>query len=468
MESLKGKFSELMKYLEESIKPFTNSSYKFIESQRNVFYFSKFSLDTNELYLIFSFIWKIKVNVFKKIVEHTKKIVNDVLVFNQFPPIQEKEKLLTIFSLCYLHYFSIFKYETNNTFDQYYNKNLADLVERYKIIVKDEDQFKAYTSNFFNLMHFEIENLKDTRETIKRFVRYYNPNASYKSPSQEPFKKPQCQPFHKAILTQLVAAKEHIVEMVFEKNMIKKFNSKAIHDDINKIINKLSKVARESYLKEISKSSDPNFNPNIQEQTPLVTDSEIREEPSNNPDVTFYSKRLLSELIRCEVEPKIEKIIKDISSKVDELMLDQLINSRTNCAINLIQHFVCYNVEVNSGQIRTIPEYADLKDDLTLKFLVLAKNIYNQFAEVYFSLYDLVYTDYINLKYILDMQKLPYKFYNSVYFLGTTLTDEMIKQKTNVQENMRQIIGRFVDFFIMDWERTIKENGKKLTHFCLI
>ena len=143
MESLKGKFSELMKCLEESIKPFTNSSYKFIESQRNVFYFSKFSLDTNELYLIFSFIWKIKVNVFKKIVEHTKKIVNDVLVFNQVPPIQEKEKLLTIFSLCYLHYFSIFKYETNNTFDQYYNKNLADLVERYKIIVKDEEIGRA-------------------------------------------------------------------------------------------------------------------------------------------------------------------------------------------------------------------------------------------------------------------------------------------------------------------------------------
>ena len=224
-----------------------------------------------------------------------------------------------------------------------------------------------------------------------------------------------------------------------EKVSAKYWLRKMINEN-NKIINKLSKIVRESYLKEISKSSDPNFNPNIQEQTPLVTDSEIREESSNNPDVPFYSKRLLSELIRCEVDPKIEKIIKDISSKVDELMLDQLINSRTNCAINLIQHFVCYNVEVNSTQIRTIPEYADLKDDLSLKFLVLAKNIYNQFAEVYFSLYDLVHTDYINLKYILEMQKLPYKFYNSVYFLGTTLTDEMIKQKTNVQENMRQIL----------------------------
>lgn len=468
MESLKGKFSELMKYLEESIKPFTNSSYKFIESHRNVFYFSKFSLDTNELYMIFSFIWTIKVNVFKKTVEHTKKIVSDALVFNQIPPIQEKEKLLTIFSLCYLHYYSLFQYETNNTFDQYYNSNLATLVNRYKIIVKDEDQFKAYANNIFNLMHIEIENLKDIRENIKKCVRYYNPNAFNKSPNQEPFKAPQPQSFHKTILTQLVAAKEHIVDMVLEKNILKKFNSKEIHDDMNQIINKLSKVVRESYLKEISKSSDPNFNPNTQEQNPLATSSDIREEQSNNSDTTFYSKRLLSELIRCEVDPRIEKTIKDISLKVDELMLDQLINSRTNCTINLIQHFVCYNVEVNSAQIRTIPEYADLKEDLTLKFLVLAKNIYNKFGEVYFSLYDLVYTDYINLKYILDMQHLPYKFYNSVYFLSSSLTDEMIKQKSNVQDNMKQVIGRFIDFFILDWEKTIKENGKKLTHFCLI
>ena len=48
MESIKGKFSELLKYLEDTIKPLTDQNFQFIESQRNVFYFSKFSIDPNE------------------------------------------------------------------------------------------------------------------------------------------------------------------------------------------------------------------------------------------------------------------------------------------------------------------------------------------------------------------------------------------------------------------------------------
>ena len=63
MESIKGKFSELLKYLEDTIKPLTDQNFQFIESQRNVFYFSKFSIDPNEFYQIFSFIWSIKVNI---------------------------------------------------------------------------------------------------------------------------------------------------------------------------------------------------------------------------------------------------------------------------------------------------------------------------------------------------------------------------------------------------------------------
>ena len=43
-----------------------------------------------------------------------------------------------------------------------------------------------------------------------------------------------------------------------------------------------------------------------------------------------------------------------------------------------------------------------------------------------------------------------------------------IKQKINIQENMNQVIGRFIDNFFNECEATIKESGQKLTHFCLI
>ena len=95
-------------------------------------------------------------------------------------------------------------------------------------------------------------------------------------------------------------------------------------------------------------------------------------------------------------------------------------------------------------------------------------NIYNKFVEIYFSLYDLVYSDFNNLKYILDSQGLPAKFFNSAYLFGKSFADIMVTQKNNVQENMNEVINKFVELFNIEWEATIKENSKKLTHFCLI
>ena len=448
MESLKGKFSELIKYLEDSIKPFNPKNYQFIESQRNVFYFSKFTIDPNDLYQIFLFIWQIKVNIFKKMLQLNVQTINSLL-YPQVPLMQDKEKIHTLFSLCYIHYYCCFQYETNNTFEQYYNTYFAFLLHKYNIIIKNEEQLKTFSYQFFINMHIELERLKNTEmyKKIQLLCKVYNPNL-FNSNANCNSKS--------SILTQLVAAKEHIIDMVIEKNMIKKFNSKAIHDEINFMMNRLSKVVRESYIKEIVKSSNPQITPSIEEPMKDIGDSSV------------YSKRLLSELIRCEVDPPTEKMIREISRKIDETMLDQMINKRTNCSINLIKNFVCYNIEIDSDLIRTIPEYKDLQEDITVKFIVPAKDIYNKFAEVYFSLYDLVFTDFSNLKFILDKQGFPAKFYNSAHAFSNGLSFETIKQKINIQENMNQVIGRFIDNFFNEWEATIKESGQKLTHFCLI
>ena len=169
-------------------------------------------------------------------------------------------------------------------------------------------------------MHIELERLKNTEmyKKIQLLCKVYNPNL-FNSNAKHNSKS--------SILTQLVAAKEHIIDMVIEKNMIKKFNSKAIHDEINFMMNRLSKVVRESYIKEIVKSSNPQITPSIEEPMKDIGDSSV------------YSKRLLSELIRCEVDPPTERMIREISRKIDETMLDQMINKRTNCPINLIKNF---------------------------------------------------------------------------------------------------------------------------------
>lgn len=447
MESIKGKFAELLKCLEDTIKPLTDQNLKFIESQRNIFYFTKFTIDPSNLNQIFNFIWGIKVSIFKKMLQFNKLVVRDALLFPQIPIIQERDKLLTLFSVCYIQYYSSFQYETNNSFEQFYNTNLGKILNNFHIIVKDENIFKSFAYQFFLNMHEEINNKKDMYKRIKALFKNYNPDIIHNHYEQ--------QPIHKSLLTQLVAAKEHIVEMVFENNIKKKYNSKALQDDINMIINRLSKVVKESYLKEIANSSNPAMNTTIQHQNEEI-------------NLSISSKRLLSELIRCEVDPNIEKIIKDISNKVDETLLDRMINRNEKCTINIIQCFICYNIEIGTKEIREIPEYKDFTEDLTIKFIVPAKNIYNKFVEIYFSLYDLVYSDFNNLKYILDSQGLPAKFFNSAYLFGKSFADIMVTQKNNVQENMNEVINKFVELFNIEWEATIKENSKKLTHFCLI
>lgn len=442
MESLKGKFSELIKYLEDSIKPLNPKNFQFIESQRNVFYFSKFTIDPDDFCQIFLFIWQIKVSIFKKMLQLNVQTINSLI----FPPlIQEKEKIHTLFSLCFLHYYSCFQYDTNNTFEDYYNTYFSLLLNKYSILIKDEAQFKTFSYQFYINMHYELEQLKSTEtyKKIKLLCKVYNPNLFNSNNANN----------QSSILTQLVAAKEHIIDMVVEKNIIKKYNSKAVHNEINIIMNRLSKVVRECYINEIVKSSNPQITPNTTEESEKGS---------------VYSKRLLSELIRCEVDPQMEKLIKEISLKIEDSMLDQMINKKTNCSINVIKHFVCYNIEIGTELIKTIPEYKDLQEEVTLKFIVPAKEIYNKFAEVYFSFFDLVFTDFSNLKFILDKQGLPAKFYNSAYAFSRGLSFETIKQKFNVQDNMNQVIRRFIDNFFNDWETTIKENGQKLTHFCLI
>ena len=173
-------------------------------------------------------------------------------------------------------------------------------------------------------MHEEINNKRDMYKRIKALCKHYNPDIIHNNADP-----PKEQPIHKSLLTQLVAAKEHIVEMVFENNIKKKYNSKALQDDITLIINRLTKVVKESYLKKIANLSNPAINTTIQQQNEDIKQI--------NPSVS--SKRLLSELIRCEVDPKIEKVIKDISNKVDETLLDRMINRNEKCTINLIQSY---------------------------------------------------------------------------------------------------------------------------------
>ena len=56
-----------------------------------------------------------------------------------------------------------------------------------------------------------------------------------------------------------------------------------------------------------------------------------------------------------------------------------------------------------------------MKNELTLEYIVTAKNIYYRLIEIYFSLHDLIFTDLEMFKSVLRIKKVEIKYFNCYY-----------------------------------------------------
>ena len=96
-----------------------------------------------------------------------------------------------------------------------------------------------------------------------------------------------------------------------------------------------------------------------------------------------------------------------MSYKLDNL-IDIILNKCEN-KLHPINLFICNIVEINAELIRLLPEYKDLPDDINLRFIMPAKNIYNFAIEIYFSINDLYNID-LNTFMDVFKAKFPYNY----------------------------------------------------------
>ena len=488
MYSLKEKLKNLSQYFKENIAPITGDKCEFMDLQRNIFYFSKFSFQLQDFIKIFKFIRTIKENTFKKLIELNKETVR---LYLDFPyATLEKDKVIILFSLFYLHYYTYFGYDIHITFEQFFNQDLIILASKFQIIIKDEMQFKNISFGFFTTFQSEIKN--NSYEKIHYLKLFYNPSLiqnfnglnydnyfnlekTQKTNLQLTNNSPQ-----KHLLTKLLVAKERIVNMVLA--IKEKKNGENFHQEVWSIIQKMSEISKEVYLKEMTDydrkehksiiSIDTNDNSN-NNQTSFSNDSNnsfYSNVSFNSIDnnYSFYSKRLLSELTKCEVSPQIQNLIDEISNKIEENYLDSFINNQFNCSLNQIHPFLCYICEITPDLIRNIPEYKDIKYDLTLKFIVPAINIYYSILEIYFSLCDLTYTNKDTFIYILNRQNFPEKYSKSVYHFCKKISESMKENPDDIKYKMENILENVFNKISIEWDNTFIDKAQELDHFYLV
>jgi hypothetical protein len=179
MESFREKFCNCVKYLKNKIT--SEQNYQLIETQRKIYYFSKFSLDLNESIKIYELTKNFKESLFRNMLELMKYcckgkafiFISEVVTFTK--PSDERTMLLSIFTVCYLHFYSNFSYEETFTFDSYFTQGLVNLCSKYNIFINDMKKFKLFCYSFYCQIQKEIRTTNYSE--IKRLYKYYNPRA---------------------------------------------------------------------------------------------------------------------------------------------------------------------------------------------------------------------------------------------------------------------------------------------------
>ena len=186
---------------------------------------------------------------------------------------------------------------------------------------------------------------------------------------------------------------------------------------------------------------------------------------SNNCDNNNrYTKRIISELSKYEVEDNIVQIIEEVAKKIDSKYLDKVINNSPK-NVTVINCFSCYVVEFGPDMLQNIePKYKDVLKNFCIKFIVLAKELYNTTMELFTTIYDLSYT---NMHTFIDLSKncgIQIQYAESLYTMFKDYSELLLKEKES-KSNIKNILKKLFKQQKILWDKTIKQKANEFTTF---
>lgn len=474
---IKNSFGMCVNYLKTKY-----DNYKLIETQNKLIYFSAFSLNMPDFILIYKFIKRIKENLFKKLLDATKYTANHFVSFklqpNQ-PNFPDKEKVLIIFSVCFLYYYSMFSFDQCPSFNMFFTQDFIALYNRFNITIVNLAEFKVYCYSFYYQLINELKqcNYNDIKE------KYY---LNTKKNTIEEIKGV----VDKRIITPLVSAKERIVDMVYSlkdnikhKGSIKASSDKMDTDqdnkgNLDKINNNLYQIYSNEEFSQFTNKAIINYS-NEFNQCSINDDKDININSLNtNPNSNIidndyeniiYSKRLLCELVKCNMDPQTNEVIKQITENLDTRIFDEHLCMKTKNDIQLINPFICYIIELKALSLKN--QFPQLPLDYIFRYILPSENIYLQAIEIYFAIHDLAFTDsnsfitLIQIKYqLIPNQKENTNFIKSLLYFFKMVTDQLISTTSNINNEEEMFNALFIKL-LSDWKACIMQKCQELTHF---
>lgn len=413
----------------------------------------------------------------------------------------------------FMHYYLKFNYEIAKSFEEYYNEDLLNLLSIRGIeCSKKPQEFQIFAYTFFFEMINELsksnykslkktylsENLPDIKKnySLSSFKDYLEiiKNMSFKSTIN-------------TCLKPLISTKERIVDMLVEittnSSIEKKVSS--YNSDINSNItirsidnsnyfnffNNFNGFTKFNLLDNNVYSKNKNINTinikNAQNNLLFSNNSNINNHIANTTSKDIFnstnsinntnykselmSKRIIGEVSKEVINEKEQEFQENIALKVDTLV--DVILTQKNHKIHNLKNILCYIIEVSSDILRIFPEYEELPDNINLKAIIGARNVYFISLEVFFSVFDLYN---INLNVIMQIFKTryscndvienPIKIFFKILmenFDGLETSNNGINNnKLSDEDNMKNSLNILEE----QWELEINKKAKELTYYC--
>ena len=360
-----------------------------------------------------------------------------------------KERIINLaFEMTYKGYFPIFNKNINDRFQEFNNisSNKFDIVNKTEDNSSSFNDFpqKPKTLNVNKNSIYSINKKIDKNEfnTINNINKKLKPDIKY-FPNQDTIN--------------------------LENQNLKK-NDMEIEDELNNIneddSNNNSKDSERNNINNSFFSTDIytccNFESLYNYYANNSKDNVKIEKNSSNNNNNKYTKTIIRELSKYEVDDEIVKIIEEVAKKIDSNYLGQTVNNSPK-NVTIINYFSCYMVEFTPDKLQNIePKYKDILQNYCIKFIVLAKELYNTAMELFTTIYDLSFTNidtFINLSKNCGIQ---IQYAQSLYSMFKEYSNLLLKKK---ESNIKNILLKLFKQQKLLWDKTIIQKSNELTSF---
>ena len=180
----------------------------------------------------------------------------------------------------------------------------------------------------------------------------------------------------------------------------------------------------------------------------------------------MYSHRLIDEIIKNKIDDKTMENIMKMAKIIDDQYLDFFLNN-FNKPILILDYFACHIAHFTPEMLKDIDnDIAKNLGNVNIKFIILAKELYNTTMELFCSIYDLTSTNLNRFNRFIELAKvcgIHAQYANGLYKFFKDYSIMLLEG--DAFHDLRKTVDKFIEMERLNWDKVIDSQNSNISSF---